>query len=182
MLSKSHYINTNPVVVERHLSLISRHPCGSQVILGTRGKDQILWQNCSNPIGNFSSHLGSSNVLGICEQVTMDKDQIYMRNVFGHLNDQKMTKYIDTKEAAGPKCTKCVSLNWDLIPKLITISTSPQSGILNQSIWNYLVKWNESRSVTSDSLRPHGLYSPWNSPGQNTGVGSLSLLQGILVS
>ena len=31
----------------------------------------------------------------------------------------------------------------------------------------------------SDSVRPHGLYRPWNSPGQNTGVGSLSLLQGI---
>ena len=31
----------------------------------------------------------------------------------------------------------------------------------------------------SHSLRPHGLYSPCNSPGQNTGVGSLSLLQGI---
>ena len=31
----------------------------------------------------------------------------------------------------------------------------------------------------SDSLHPHGLYSPWNSPGQNTGVGSLSLLEGI---
>ena len=31
----------------------------------------------------------------------------------------------------------------------------------------------------SNSLRPHGLYSPGNSPGQNTGVGSLSLLQGI---
>ena len=31
----------------------------------------------------------------------------------------------------------------------------------------------------SDSLWPHVLYSPWNSPGQNTGVGSLSLLQGI---
>ena len=29
-----------------------------------------------------------------------------------------------------------------------------------------------------DSLRPHGLYTPWNS-GQNTGVGSRSLLQGI---
>ena len=38
---------------------------------------------------------------------------------------------------------------------------------------------SESRSVTSDSLQPHRLYSPWNSPGQNTGVGSLSLLQGI---
>ena len=33
-----------------------------------------------------------------------------------------------------------------------------------------------------DSLRPHGLYSPWNSPGQNTGVGSLSLLQGIFLT
>ena len=31
----------------------------------------------------------------------------------------------------------------------------------------------------SDSLWPHGRYSPWNSPGQNTRVGSLSLLQGI---
>ena len=38
---------------------------------------------------------------------------------------------------------------------------------------------HESRSVVSDSLWPHGLYSPWNSPGHNTGVGSLSLLQGI---
>ena len=38
---------------------------------------------------------------------------------------------------------------------------------------------SESCSVISDSLRPHGLYSPWNSPGQNTGVGSLSHLQGI---
>ena len=31
-------------------------------------------------------------------------------------------------------------------------------------------------SVMSGSLQPHGLYSPWNSPGQNTEVGSLSLL------
>ena len=38
---------------------------------------------------------------------------------------------------------------------------------------------SESHSVVSDSLRPHGWYSPCNSPGQNTGVGSLSLLQGI---
>ena len=32
----------------------------------------------------------------------------------------------------------------------------------------------------SKSLQPHGLYSPWNSPGWNTGVGSRSLLQGNL--
>ena len=42
-----------------------------------------------------------------------------------------------------------------------------------------LQKESESHTVVSDSLRPHGLHNPWNSPGQNTGVGSLSLLQGI---
>ena len=31
----------------------------------------------------------------------------------------------------------------------------------------------------SNSLWPRGLHSPWNSPGQNPGVGSLSLLQRI---
>ena len=35
---------------------------------------------------------------------------------------------------------------------------------------------SESCSVMSDSLQPHGLYSPWNSPDQNTEIGSLSLL------
>ena len=38
---------------------------------------------------------------------------------------------------------------------------------------------SESRSVVSNILRPHRLHSPWNSPGQNTGVGSRSLLQRI---
>ena len=50
--------------------------------------------------------------------------------------------------------------------------------------------WNESESescsVMSNSFRPHGLLSPWrspwNSPGQNTRVGSLSLLQGIFAT
>ena len=38
---------------------------------------------------------------------------------------------------------------------------------------------SESCPVVSDSLQLHGLYSPWNSLGRNTGVGSLFLLQGI---
>ena len=36
--------------------------------------------------------------------------------------------------------------------------------------------------VVSDSLLPHRLYSPRKSPGQNTGVGSLFLLQGIFLT
>ena len=49
--------------------------------------------------------------------------------------------------------------------------------------WLPKVEYNfirgESCSVMSDSLCPCGLYSPWNSPGQNTGVDCCSLLQGI---
>ena len=41
---------------------------------------------------------------------------------------------------------------------------------------------SKSRSVMSDSLWCHGLNSPRNSAGQNTGVGSLSLLQGIFTT
>ena len=43
----------------------------------------------------------------------------------------------------------------------------------------YFTQESESHPVVSDSLRPQELYSPWNSAGQNTGVGILSLLQGI---
>ena len=52
---------------------------------------------------------------------------------------------------------------------------------LIQPLWYTISVWSESesRSVTSNTLWPHGLHSPWNSLGQNTGVGSLSLLQGI---
>ena len=43
----------------------------------------------------------------------------------------------------------------------------------------FLKRKKVSCSVMSDSLQHHGLYSPWNSLGQNTGVGRLSLFQGI---
>ena len=53
---------------------------------------------------------------------------------------------------------------------------------LNSNSITYYVILSESGScsVVSDSLWPHELYSPWNSLGQNTGVGSLSLLLGDL--
>ena len=41
--------------------------------------------------------------------------------------------------------------------------------------WWWRKSESESSSVVSDSFRPNGLYSPWKSLGQNTGVGSLSL-------
>ena len=57
-----------------------------------------------------------------------------------------------------------------LFQKYNIFSTSPRSKVKTES---------ESCSVASNSLWPHGLYSPWNSLDQKTQVGSLSLFQGI---
>ena len=42
--------------------------------------------------------------------------------------------------------------------------------------------YGKKREVASDSSWPRGLYNPRNSPGQNAGVGSLSLLQRIFLT
>ena len=52
------------------------------------------------------------------------------------------------------------------------------SGALGFPLSEMYKSESESCSVVSNSLQPHGLYSPWSSPHQNTGVGSRSLLQG----
>ena len=71
------------------------------------------------------------------------------------------------------------SLSW-------STHTVKSFSIVNETEIDVFFFWNslsfsetESCSVVSDSLWPHGLYSPWNSSDQNTRVGNLSLLQGI---
>ena len=72
------------------------------------------------------------------------------------------------------------ALHWQGLLSLSVCAKSLQClGTLERKALNQIVMGeSESRSVMSNSLRAHGLYSPWNSPGQDTGVGSLSLLQG----
>ena len=36
--------------------------------------------------------------------------------------------------------------------------------------------------MITNSLKPHGLYTPWNSLGQNAGVGNLSILQEVFLT
>ena len=52
--------------------------------------------------------------------------------------------------------------------------------MFNSQSWWKNVK--VGRSVVSDSLQSHGLHSPLNSPGQNTGVGSPSLVKEIFLT
>ena len=71
---------------------------------------------------------------------------------------------------AGLEYQLCYFLGWQAILPLY----SPVFLVVKSDFNNF---HSESCSVVSNSLRPHELYSPWNSPGQNTRVGSLSLLQ-----
>ena len=74
-----------------------------------------------------------------------------------------------------------VCMVWTVTPELTEVVVQRILGVSesqSNECWKAW-KWSESCPAVSNSLWPHGLYSPWSSPGQNTGVGSLSLLQGI---
>ena len=47
------------------------------------------------------------------------------------------------------------------------------------TILHFISPWKWKSLSHVQLLKPHGLYSPWNSSCRNTGVGSLSLFQGI---
>ena len=85
-----------------------------------------------------------------------------------------MPNFCDQGSKLCPLQCKCAFLT--------TGSAGTSKRNANQTILRYHlahVRMRESRLVVSNSLRPHGLYSLWNSPGQNAGVGNLSLLQEI---
>ena len=64
------------------------------------------------------------------------------------------------------------------IPKRILWSLHPLA-LLGESFTTSFSLWKWKSLSCVDPLQPHRLYSPWNSPGQNTAVGSYSFLQGI---
>ena len=81
-----------------------------------------------------------------------------------------------------PECFKAVRARIKLYFSFVTVYSCCQAQcLLNVLIFNYIVM-KVKVAQPCPTPRPHGLYIPWNSPGQNTGVGSLSLLQGIFPS
>ena len=84
---------------------------------------------------------------------------------------------------------------WKIVSKCNPASTSTTSLLVSITLLctkvATLVPWSFSKIwlckkwkslVLSNSLWPHGLYRPWDSPGQDTGEGSYSLLQEIFIN
>ena len=70
-----------------------------------------------------------------------------------------------------------LDINFFLLCTLLFFVSASLHTIVTLSSMRFKESESESHLVVSDSLRLHRL-SPWNSPGQNTGMGSLSLLRG----
>ena len=80
----------------------------------------------------------------------------------------------------GPALASVFHLNlqiWYVGLKLKKTEKCKNSNSHQHKTQTHQVTW--SHSVVSNSLSPHELYNAWNSPGQNSGVSSRSLLQGI---
>ena len=90
---------------------------------------------------------------------------------------------------SGVKSLSCIWLF--VTPWTVAYQAPPSMGFSRQEYWSGLPfpspthkseKWNWSRSVISDSSRPHGLQPtrllrPWDFPGKSTGVGCHCLLR-----
>ena len=75
----------------------------------------------------------------------------------------------------GPKCDDAIHVSWNFFQFVYC----EHFFLVFFFFFFFFFPIFKSRSVMSDSLRPHELYSPWNSSGHNTGVGSHFLLQAI---
>ena len=95
----------------------------------------------------------------------------YIFGILSHSNQMGEKKIHIVKEEANHHYLQCVCFVLFLVSYYCYNKLSQTSFLIC-----------ESHSVVSESLRPHGLYSPWNSPGQDTGVYSFFLLQGIFPS
>ena len=84
-----------------------------------------------------------------------------------------VTQYLDLVMPAWQRRAR--KARWQLILDWSKFVESILVGPKGKHFYGGKAKWNESCSVVSDSLRPYGL---WNSPGQNTGAGSLPFSRG----
>ena len=131
----------------------SRHPANCLVNSGLK-----WWRGVLN-----STRSGRGlHELGACEGCRLSaKNVLYMLNLKKWLDLPRISLMIQwililTWELSGASLLPLFSLQ-RCTPFSFTLCLRPV-------LWNKEESESESCSVMSDSLRPHGLYSPWNSP------------------
>ena len=119
-------------------------------------------------------------------RVLLSLDLVWYKHIFLYPASLSLSS-LDTSAAAAKSLQSCPTL---CNPIDGSPPVSPISGILQartlewvaiyfSNAWKW--KWKWSRSVVSDSSRPHGLQPTrllclWDFPGKSTGVGCIALI------
>ena len=119
-------------------------------------------------------------------RVLLSLDLVWYKHIFLYPASLSLSS-LDTSAAAAKSLQSCPTL---CNPIDGSPTVSPISGILQartlewvaiyfSNAWKW--KWKWSRSVVSDSSRPHGLQPTrllclWDFPGKSTGVGCIALI------
>ena len=91
----------------------------------------------------------------------------HSNNVLSHCNYSFPSHHSRWHGDKGPPDLFSKSFLQMCISQNSLCASSVTTGASQSSVLPLLkVKWSESHWIVSDSLWPHGLYSPWNSPGQ----------------
>ena len=107
--------------------------------------------------------------LFICFSVHCSLMHLQQTSLWGNTNFPSMHHH-ESPHSIWSGCSLICSTTVLLVPFISTVTSQCDS--------DFVCGKCESCSVVPNSWQPIGLYSPWNSPGQNTGVDSPSLLQG----
>ena len=139
----------------------------------------LPWQcRSTGPGCPWCSMLMPNSCVGLCDELTMATRGRWracaLKTATGA---ESVSRHCEKGRGVNDNCVETTGITWNYSRQKECMAIL---GIRNNTVEEG--KWSESRSVVSSSLQPHGLYSLWNSPGQNTGVGSLSVLQWIFPS
>ena len=148
----------------------------------TTWKPLTVWitTNCGKSLKRWKDQTTWPASWEICMQVKKQQLELNMEKQTGSKLGKENVKavYCHSAYLTFMQSTSWETLGWrkhkmeSRLPGEISITSDRQ---MTLPLWQK----SESLSTVSDSLRPRGLYSPCNSLSKNTGVGSLSLLQGI---
>ena len=152
------------------------------------GRPGVLWFMGSQRVRHdWATELNCSTFLSFGLQIHCNSGAPYCSSTYGQLPIINPFLSSCKAPAAAKSLQSCPTL---CNPIDCNPSGSPVPGILQARTLEWVAlsfpmreseKWKRSRSVVSDSLRPHGpqparLLGPWDFPGKSTGVGCHFLL------